>query len=154
MTLLLPVLLCVYKIICEIIFDTSCPVNMQIHRKIITTLSNYLIYFQCIETDEVSKPDSTLWHGYYINYTLLDTNYTGIDSMKLVAQDGSGTYSDVISVVMVIMEEKCLNGGKCKSNSASICSILFQTLFVYLIVTFHVSLVKKLVNLMLSLLWS
>jgi len=60
--------------------------------------------------------ESALWYGYYVNYTVTDTNFTGIDAMKLVAQDNAGVYSEVITVTVAVMEEKCVNGGNCKSK--------------------------------------
>jgi hypothetical protein len=61
------------------------------------------------------KPTDVEWTGIYINYTQENTSFIGIDTVKIVAMDESGTFSDVVSVTLVVMENKCQHG-HCKSK--------------------------------------
>jgi hypothetical protein len=58
------------------------------------------------------------WQAIVISFTLFNTTSTGIGELIMVAQDDNGTYSDVVTVAVVIMENKCAHG-TCKSNELS-----------------------------------
>lgn len=60
--------------------------------------------------------DNMAWLAYKVSYQLSNNSYYGLESMKLVAQDSTGTYSDVVTVEVGIMEMKCVNNGKCKGK--------------------------------------
>lgn len=45
----------------------------------------------------------------------MNDSFIGIDRIKLVAKDSNETFSDVITVTVVVMENKCIHGS-CKSN--------------------------------------
>jgi hypothetical protein len=61
------------------------------------------------------NPSSAAWKGVSVIYTQDNTSFVGIETIKLVAQDENGTFSDVINVQLVIMENKCQHG-KCLSK--------------------------------------
>lgn len=45
----------------------------------------------------------------------MNESFVGIDKIIMVAKDSNGTFSDVITVTVVIMENKCVHGS-CKSK--------------------------------------
>ncbi|XP_053400990.1 uncharacterized protein LOC123541000 [Mercenaria mercenaria] len=69
---------------------------------------------QCESPDVISKPSTAEWKGVSINYTQENTSFIGLDTIKVVAQDENGIFSDVVSVTLVVMENKCQHG-QCKS---------------------------------------
>lgn len=46
-----------------------------------------------------------------------NANFTG--TIKVVAEDSSGTFSDVLTIQIAVVINKCQNGGVCTSLSAS-----------------------------------
>ena len=57
------------------------------------------------------------WQARHIKYTptLL---FTGTDTIKIVGQDDTGLFSDVITLTVVMMEHPCQNDGVCESKSS------------------------------------
>ncbi|XP_060567964.1 uncharacterized protein LOC132726636 [Ruditapes philippinarum] len=72
--------------------------------------------FMCFEWDTTSPAVDMTWQAIVITFTLFNTTSTGIGELIMVAQDDNGTYSDVITVAVVIMENKCAHG-TCKSKN-------------------------------------
>ena len=66
----------------------------------------------------VPNLDNMAWLGSNITYTP-HPEFIGIDMLQLVIQDRWGTFSDVVTIKMVVMENKCQNGGQCESKSWS-----------------------------------
>ena len=52
------------------------------------------------------------WILAHITYTQR-TTYSGVDTIQIVVQDSVGTYSDVITIKIIMMEMPCLHGGEC-----------------------------------------
>ncbi|XP_053401006.1 uncharacterized protein LOC123523226 isoform X2 [Mercenaria mercenaria] len=86
--------------------------NDAYHEDIINLVS--CKHEKCIDEDALASSSVTEWKGIYINYTRADTSFIGLDTIKIVAQDEAGAFSDVVSITLVIMENKCRHG-KCKS---------------------------------------
>ena len=58
------------------------------------------------------------WFGMNVSYTP-QTEYIGVDTIQFVLQDRWGTFSDVVTLKMVVMESKCQNGGLCTSKKTA-----------------------------------
>lgn len=59
-------------------------------------------------------PPEAAWKSARITYSLINDSFFGIDRIKVAAMDSNGTFSDVITVTVVVMENKCIHGN-CKS---------------------------------------
>ena len=68
--------------------------------------------FQCLDTVPATDPHKMTWVLAHVSY-VQGTAYTGIDSIQMVVQDSLGTYSDPVTLKLVIMEMPCLHGGEC-----------------------------------------
>lgn len=70
------------------------------------------IYFdsQCTNPVSLKHFSKAEMKGVYISYTNNEPSFVGIDSIKIVAQDETGTFSDVVTVTVVVMENKCQHG--------------------------------------------
>ncbi|XP_060596420.1 uncharacterized protein LOC132750448 [Ruditapes philippinarum] len=81
-----------------------------------TDIINYVScsHGKCVSPSAILNPTNVEWKGVYINYTQDNTSFIGIDTIKIVAMDESGTYSDVVSLTLVVMENNCQHG-HCKS---------------------------------------
>lgn len=90
------------------------------------------------------------WVGYNVVY-MYNGTFVGIETIKLVAQDNMTVFSDVVTISLVVMENKCENGGVCKSKILFVfmaCFYLFSVLsfstcMFYLSLSHHFKKVKK-----------
>ena len=64
----------------------------------------------------VPNLESMAWFGRNVSYTP-HKEFIGVDTIQFVMQDRWGTFSDVVTLRMVVMENKCQNGGKCQSKN-------------------------------------
>ena len=53
-----------------------------------------------------------IWILSKLEYTQ-NTTFSGIDTIQLVVQDSGVTYSDPITIKVVMMQMPCLHGGEC-----------------------------------------
>ena len=75
-----------------------------------------VLYFQCLNQSVPADLNTMSWKGLRITYNVTP-EYYGQEIIKLVGYDSSGTYSDVVTVNLVIMKDTCLNEGVCASKS-------------------------------------
>ena len=63
----------------------------------------------------VPNLNNMAWFGINITYTP-NKEFIGVDIIQFVIQDRWGTFSDVVTLTMVVMMHKCENGGQCLSK--------------------------------------
>ena len=68
---------------------------------------------QCFGQILEAAPNKMSWVFGKMTY-FKDTNFTGIDTIKMVVRDSTGTLSDVVTVAVYNLDFPCMNGGFCE----------------------------------------